>query len=65
MEFQNIYGLKKHQFFLILLVLQFPVNEGIEELIEAIDATLNEKNCSHLDLCTGEIHKAIHSINPP
>lgn len=38
-------------------------NEGIEELIEAIDATLNEKNCSHLDLCTGEIHKAIHSIN--
>ena len=38
-------------------------NEGIEELIEAIDVTLNEKNCSHLDLCTGEIHKAIHSIN--
>lgn len=38
-------------------------NEGIEELIEAIDATLNEKNYSHLDLCTGEIHKAIHSIN--
>ncbi|MFQ8705922.1 MAG: ferrous iron transport protein B [Thomasclavelia sp.] len=38
-------------------------NEGIEELIEAIEAILKEKNCSHLDLCTGEIHKAIHSIN--
>lgn len=38
-------------------------NEGIEELIEAIEAILKEKNCSHLDLCAGEIHKAIHSIN--
>ena len=38
-------------------------NEGIEELIEAIEIILKEKNCSHLDLCTGEIHKAIHSIN--
>lgn len=37
-------------------------NEGIEELIEAIETTLKEKNCSHLDLCSGEIHKAIHSI---
>lgn len=37
-------------------------NEGIEELIEAIETTLKENNCSHLDLCSGEIHKAIHSI---
>lgn len=37
-------------------------NEGIEELIEAIEATLKEENCFHLDLCKGEIHKAIHSI---
>lgn len=38
-------------------------NEGIEELIEAIESILKESNCSHLDLCSGEIHKAIHSIN--
>ncbi len=38
-------------------------NEGIEELIEAIESILKENNCSHLDLCRGEIHKAIHSIN--
>lgn len=37
-------------------------NEGIEELIEAIEIVLKEQNCSHLDLCSGEIHKAIHSI---
>ena len=37
-------------------------NEGIEELIEAIETTLKENNCSQLDLCSGEIHKAIHSI---
>lgn len=37
-------------------------NEGIEELIEAIEITLKEQNCSHLDLCSGQIHKAIHSI---
>ena len=38
-------------------------NEGIEALIEAIEETLTEKNCFHLDLCSGEIHKAIHSIS--
>ena len=38
-------------------------NEGIEELIEAVESILKENNCSHLDLCSGEIHKAIHSIN--
>lgn len=38
-------------------------NEGIEELIEAIETILEEQNCSHLDLCSGQIHKAIHAIN--
>ena len=38
-------------------------NEGIEALIEALEETLIEKNCFHLDLCSGEIHKAIHSIS--
>ena len=32
-------------------------------MIEAIEETLTEKNCFHLDLCSGEIHKAIHSIS--
>lgn len=38
--------------------------EGIQELIEVAMKTANEKNPpKKLDFCTGEVHKAIHSIS--
>nr|WP_312579471.1 ferrous iron transport protein B [Sedimentibacter sp.] len=39
-------------------------NEGISELMDVIMKAANEKNKpSKLDFCTGEVHKAIHSIS--
>lgn len=38
-------------------------NEGISELVDQLIATAEQKKVpEHLDFCTGEVHKAIHSI---
>ena len=37
-------------------------NEGIEELIERIDIVLKKEYTNHFDFCSGEVHKAVHSI---
>lgn len=37
-------------------------NEGIEELVERIEEILARKEFHYIDFCSGEVHKAIHSI---
>lgn len=37
-------------------------NEGIEELIERIEEILERQDFYYIDFCSGEVHKAIHSI---
>lgn len=38
-------------------------NEGVEELIERIEANIKQERQYHKDICSGEMHRAIHSIN--
>lgn len=47
------------------LLYRFPQskNEGISDLIDQLIETAEQKKVpEHLDFCTGEVHKAIHSI---
>lgn len=52
----------KEQFGMSIIPISASKNEGIEDVITAIENTI-DLPARHLDLCHGPVHKAIHSIS--